>query len=179
MTFDKSGSTIRSHQGSRLNKLTNGWNGGDNLSKLQFVQNCRFSCGVKTNCKKFYVKFNVKILNDAFDLPIKIRICFLPKRRPNKLEMVNPIISNFFGQKNWQKFVSNQQARNFQILDRLRNSRFVQFRKAQIFCENADLTCFQGDKKPRNNEFLSMCRCSQSTPYANSALVVKMYGRYL
>ena len=23
---------------------------------------------------------------------------------------------------------------------------------------------FQGDKKPKNNEFLSMCRCSQSTP---------------
>mgnify|MGYP001402653733 CR=1 FL=1 len=117
-----------------------------------------------TEKRKKNLQIHVKILNQNLDLPIKIRICFLPKSRPNKLEMVNPIIYVQNSVKNCKNLFLNRQERNFQIRDRLRSFRFVESRNPQIFCENADLTVFQGDKKPKNNEFLSMCRCSQSTP---------------
>ena len=77
-----------------------------------------------TEKRKKNLQIHVKILNQNLDLPIKIRICFLPKSRPNKLEMVNPIIyvqnsvkncKNLFLKSTREKFPNTRQTEKFQI----------------------------------------------------------------
>ena len=168
MTFDvvqKSGSTIRSHQGSRP-KLTNGWNGSDNLSKLQFVQNRRFSSGVKTHWKKEKKSSNLR-QNSQWNLELTHQNphLFLAKKPTKQTRNGQPHnLCAKFSQK-LQKFVSKIDKREISKYETDWEIPDLWSREIYRFSVKMPIwRVFQGDKKPKNNEFLSMCRCSQSTP---------------
>ena len=59
------------------------------FSQLELVQDCCLSSSIQTHCNDVMSFIKTNFSNN---LPINILICFFPNKRPNRLDMVNPIL---------------------------------------------------------------------------------------